>query len=123
MVAPSTTPARAPVEQLRSGQGDHQDRRLATRLHQVLDQVQQAVRRPVKVFEDDHQGRPERGGLGRRPPGGEKQVSVRRLTFAGPDGRSQELTHALRLLDAKSSQPISSRLADLFGGRVLRDAG
>src|SRR5581483_2740669 len=49
---PPATPPRAHVEELRPGETDDQERRLAHPGRQVLDQLQQRLLGPVDVLED-----------------------------------------------------------------------
>ena len=101
----AAAPVRTPVEQLRPRKHDHQHRRVAARLHHELGQVEEAVARPVQVFEHDHERVSPRGGLDGRPPGGEQQVFVDAFGAGLADRGRKEACVSVRVLDADVAQP------------------
>ena len=55
VVPPAAAPRRAALEELGPGERDHEDRRVAARLQDRLDEVEQAVARPVEVLDQEHE--------------------------------------------------------------------
>ena len=95
-------PARPAVEELGPGERDHHERHVGARLEHRLDEVEQAVARPVEVLDDEH----ERGALGGHldepPPRGEERDPVA-LDLGGADRRGKQLRRALRVGLARRS--------------------
>ena len=79
------------IEQLGPGQGDHEQRHLAAWLEDELDEVEQAVARPVEVLDDEQQRPAEGGELDRRAPGREERRAIGELDLAGADRRGQQV--------------------------------
>ena len=76
--APIRAPARSAFEQLRAGEGDHEDRVAPAPVEEVLDEVEQAVVGPLEVLEDEGD-RARRGDpLEERPPGREELLAAAR---------------------------------------------
>ena len=109
----AAAPVRAPVQQLWARKHDHQHRRIAARLHHELGQVEEAIARPVQVFEHDHERVSPRGGLDGRPPGGEQQVFVDAFGAGLADRGRKEACVSFCVLDADVAQPRPDCLADL----------
>ena len=69
-VAPAAAPRRSPIEQLRPGDRHDQDRQVGPGLDERVEEVEQAVARPVQVLEHDRQrarrSRPPRSPSARR---------------------------------------------------------
>ena len=61
--AHEAAPARPPVEQLRPGHADEQDRRAGRDERDMLDQVEQCLLGPLDVVEDEHERPLARGRL------------------------------------------------------------
>jgi hypothetical protein len=91
VVAAPSAPGRTPVEKLGPGKCDQEDRRLAAWLHQVLDQVEEAVGRPMQILEDDHQRRGSGGRFDRLSPGGEELSAIGSFGLGHADRGRQEL--------------------------------
>ena len=78
-------PGRAPLEQVRAGQGDHVQRRVPRPLEEVLDEVEQALVRPLHVLEGED-GRVDVGEtLEEKPPGREQVLLVAQLVLREPE--------------------------------------
>ncbi len=71
-------PSGPPVEELRAGQGDDQDRDVAAPLEEVLDEVQRPGICPVEVLEQERDHAGGRKALEERAPG---QEQLRRATW------------------------------------------
>jgi hypothetical protein len=87
---------RAPIEQLRSGEDDHQHRGFAPGLHDELHEIEKTVTRPVQILENQHERRPPRRHFDGRAPRGKQGSPVDHLRFAGADGRGKEVGRTLR---------------------------
>ena len=120
VVALAAAPGRAAIEQLGARQGDHQDRQLRPRLHHVLDEIEQRVARPVKVFEDDHHrpGRSRR--LHRAAPGVEHADAIGLRHFCGADGRGEQLGGVRGIGDAALGEPIGEAPLQVLDRRIAR---
>ena len=69
-------PGRAALEQLRPGERQHVDRRVARPLEQVLDEVEQRLIRPLHVLEDEHRRVDVGQPLEEQPPGREQVLAL-----------------------------------------------
>ena len=86
-VAQAGAPRRPAVGQLGPGERDHEERRVARPLEQVLDEVEQARVGPLHVLEREH-GRVDVGeALEEEPPGGEQILLVARAVL----GQAEQL--------------------------------
>ena len=88
-------PAGPPLEQLRAGERDDQDRDVAAPLQQVLDEVERARVRPVQVLEQQRDGRPSPASRSKNVAPGREQLGgaaggrlVRRRAARGARPRS-----------------------------------
>jgi len=115
-------PALPPVKELGPGERDHEHRRVPARLHDELDEVEEAVARPVQVLEHDHERRRARGDLDRRPPGGEERGPVDDVLLARADGGREERGDRGRLGHVVRGEPRRDRVAHRGGRRILADA-
>ena len=84
-VALAGTPVRPALEQLRAGQCDHVQRRVARPFEQVLHEVEQARIRPLHVLEREHGGVDVCEPLEEKPPGSEQLLLVPRLLLDQPE--------------------------------------
>src|SRR5438477_513265 len=80
----AAAPALAPVEQLGPGEGDHEHPGVPARLHDELDQVEEAVARPVEVLEHEDERLRSGRDLDRRPPRAEERGAVDDLLLPAP---------------------------------------
>ena len=91
----------ADVEQLRPGERDHEQRRLAHPRHQVLDQLEQRLLGPVDVLEDEHERLLQREPLRPFAPGPRDllltPLGLHRLQHAG--GEAQQVGDRLVLAE------------------------
>jgi hypothetical protein len=106
VIEASSAPIGPAVQQLGTGQHDHEHRRLAARLHHELREVEQAVARPVKVFEHDHERCASRYGLQGGAPGGEELVFVDALGAHLADRGRKQLRIVVGIFDAEAAQPL-----------------
>ena len=65
-------PVRSPLEELRAGEGQDEDRRRAAPLEHLVDEVEQAGVGEVEVLEDHHDGTGSGESLEEGPPGAEE---------------------------------------------------
>ena len=116
-----SAPARAAREQLRPSSADHENRNPAGPIHEVVDEVEQALVGPVQVFEDEDE-RPLLGEcLEEAPPRCKSlgpMVALELLLALEPDQRSQVPLDpvGLRLVDELAHAPC--QLARRLFGRV-----
>jgi len=107
-VPPRGPPRRPPVEELRPGERGHEERRAGPRLDDVLDEIKEAVARPVEVLEHE-EGRCGRGEpFDSGAPGGEELLALARADLGREaERRPDERRDALRLarLDATLAEP------------------
>jgi hypothetical protein len=75
-VALARAPGRAPLEELRAGEGDDEDRPATSAGEERLDEVEEPRIGPVEVLEDDDRRRPVGEPLEDPPPSGVKLVRV-----------------------------------------------
>jgi hypothetical protein len=91
-------PGRPLLQQLRPGEGDHEQRLVARPLQQVLDEVEQARVRPLHVLEGEH----GRVGVGQpleeQPPGREQILPLMRRTLSQAEQLRQPRLHEAALL-------------------------
>ena len=83
-------PSPAPVEQLRPGEGDHEHGDIAGRLEDELDQVEQAVARPVQILDTRTSAGAGPRRSDRPTPGGEQRRD-RRAPETRRDRRREQL--------------------------------
>ena len=95
VVPPASSPSRAPIEQPRTGEGDHRRRRIAPGLHDDLHEIEETVTRPVQILEDQDERRPSRRHLDGRAPRRKEGGPVDHLRFTGADGRGEEIRRTL----------------------------
>ena len=89
-VALAGAPARPALEQLRACERDHVERRVARPLEQVLDEVEQALVRPLHVLEREHRRIDVGEPLEEQPPRREQILPVARLLL----GQAEQLRDA-----------------------------
>jgi hypothetical protein len=118
-VSSSAAPGRPPVEQLGPGKRDHQQRYLRPGLQDRLNEVQQAVARPVQVLDHEHDRDPSRRELDESPPGPKERDPVGRLDLAGADRGRQLLRRPFGLGIAGGAQPDVERVANCLRARVI----
>ncbi len=111
VIATSAAPVRPSVEQLRTGEDDHEDRRIGPGLHDVLDEIEQAVRRPMEILEDDHQRSAPRGQLDRIAPRREQGCTIGDLAFAGADSSGEQIRGICAALEGVLGEPRCGALA------------
>ena len=122
VVPSAAAPRRASVQQLGTGQDDHQQRRLAAGLKDHLDQVEERVARPVEVLDDHDQRLLLCGELDSRPPRGEELAAVDMLTLPGSEGRRQQFRCPPRERIPAVGEPLFGRLPDGLGIGIVREA-
>ena len=123
MVAAAGAPRWPALEQFGPGEDHHQERQVAMWLDDVLDEVEQAVARPVQVFEYQDERMARRGQLDGRPPGAHQSRRIDRLRFAGADRRRQQVGQADWILGAKVLQPPRNGAPEFARRGVLVDVG
>ena len=92
---------------------------LAAWLEDELDEVEQAVARPVEVLDDEHE-RPAAGGeLDRRPPRGEERRAVGELALAGADRRGEQVGGSVGGRVAGLREPAPDGAPERLRGQVV----
>ena len=118
-------PGRPPLVQLRPGVREHEDRRVARRVEQVLDEVEQRVVGPLHVLErHDHRVRVGQA-LEEEPPGREEVVALVADAFLEAEQvREPRLDEAaVRLVGERLRDDLLQLGARRRGLFLLEDAG
>ena len=116
----AAAPARAPLEQLRPRGRDRQQRDVGDPVDELVHEVEQALVRPVKVFEDDHEWPLFGHRLEKAPPG-------RECCDCG--GRPRAPTRPTRPTSERScdstqfASPVSARTSSTAARELLLDLG
>ena len=97
-VAARSAPGGAPVEELRPGERDHEEGGAGPRLDDLLDEVEEAVARPVEILEHEHREATRGEAFYRRAPGGEELLALADTDLGlETKGRTHERRDALGL--------------------------
>ena len=119
-------PARSTGEQLRAGRADDEHRNVPGPLDEMVDEVEQAVVRPLQVFEDEHEWAQIRERLEEAAPGGEGLVAAigRGVGPSQADERTQMVLDPTGLLAVghRLGDDVPDLLAGNLGGVGLEDA-
>jgi hypothetical protein len=91
-------PVRPPVGELRSGQGDHEERDTPRPFEEVLDEVEEAGVGPLEVLEEEHGRAPFGDPLEEDPPGGEEDVPAAGGSGLEPQQREERGLHPAPVL-------------------------
>ena len=99
VVPPASSPRRAPIEQLRTREGDHEHRRIAPRLHDELHEIEEAVARPVQVLEHQNE-RDRRAATSMAVRQAAKRAARSMTRLTGADRRGEKVCRTLGRFDA-----------------------
>ena len=119
VVAAAAAPGGSSIEQLWTGEDEHEQRDVGSRLEERLDEVEQAVARPVQILHDEDQRMALGGELEGGPPGGEDRRLVGQLRIAGPNGRRQEFGVGRGRRIPEVDEPGRGRPANLVRSSIL----
>ena len=112
------TPVRTTVEEVGAGQGDDVDRMAARPCQQLLDEVEEAVIRPLEVLEDHDHRRDVGDALEEGSPGHGKLASLLRLNVADPEQVKEWLFERGALVGI-GHELGQARGQQLAGGRLI----